>query len=120
MRVLLADDQSRVRFALAVLLRHYPNAEVVGEAVDGAALLDQVRATCPDVVLLGWELPGLDEVGGLPMLRQAHPGLVIIGLSGRPEAARHARAAGVDDFVSKVDPPDRLIAAIDRCCPPTV
>lgn len=118
MRVLLADDQSRVRFALAVLLRRYPGADVVGEAADGAALLDQVRVVSPDVVLLGWELPGLTEAGGVAALRQAHPGLVIIGLSGRPEAARAAFTAGVDEFVSKVDPPDRLIAAIDRCCPP--
>jgi DNA-binding NarL/FixJ family response regulator len=117
MRVLVADSQSRVRFALGVLLRRYPEAEVVGEAVDAVALLDQVRGACPDVVLLGWELPGLAEAGGLAALRQAHPSVAVIGLSARPEAGRAALEAGVDAFVSKVDPPEKLIAAIDRCCP---
>jgi CheY-like chemotaxis protein len=42
----------------------------------------------------------------------------VIALSGRPEARQAALEAGVDDFVSKVDPPNRLLAAIERCCRP--
>jgi DNA-binding NarL/FixJ family response regulator len=40
----------------------------------------------------------------------------VIALSGRPEARQAALAAGANDFVSKSDPPDRLLAAIDGCC----
>ncbi len=64
MRILLADDQTRVRFALRVLLERQPGLAVVGEATNSRDLLDQINATRPDTVLLDWELPGLAPVQG--------------------------------------------------------
>jgi DNA-binding NarL/FixJ family response regulator len=115
MHVLLADDQPSVRFALRVLLEQQPAMDIAGEALDAVDLLTQVRARHPDLVLLGWELPGLQSRGTIPALRQAQPGLFIIALSGHFEARRAALAAGVDAFVSKGDPPDKLLAAIAVC-----
>jgi DNA-binding NarL/FixJ family response regulator len=112
MRVLLADDQAKVRSALRLLLEHEPGIRILGEAVDATGLLDWVTATRPDVVLLDWELPGSRVDGLLPALRKLCPGLSVIALSGRPEAREAALAAGVDVFVSKGDPPERLLAAI--------
>jgi DNA-binding NarL/FixJ family response regulator len=113
MRILIADDQPRVRFALRVLLERQPGFEVVGEAVDAEDLLAQVRAACPDLVLLGWELPGLAGVNSLAALRKLCPDLPVVALSGRLEARRTALAAGADTFASKADPPERLLTAID-------
>lgn len=73
MRILLADDQPRVRFALRVLLERRPGFEVAGEAVNAEGLLAQMETTCPDLVLLGWELPGLAAVGSLSALRRIYP-----------------------------------------------
>jgi len=115
MRILLADDQPRVRFALRVLLERQPGLEVVGAALDADDLLAQAEATCPDLVLLGWELPGLIAVDSLSALRRICPDLFVIALSGRPEARRAALVAGANTFVSKTDPPERLLAAIDNC-----
>jgi len=115
MRILLADDQPRVRFALRVLLEQQPGFEVVGKAADAEDLLAQAQATYPDLVLLGWELPGLAATDSLSALRGICAHLVVIALSGRPEARRAALAAGADAFVSKADPPERLLAAIDDC-----
>ena len=116
MHVLLADDQPRVRFALRVLLERQAGLEMVGEAVDAEGLLAQTEATHPDLVLLGWELPGLAAVGWLSALREIHPDLYVIALSGRPGARRAALAAGADAFISKTDPPERLLAAIEQWC----
>jgi DNA-binding NarL/FixJ family response regulator len=114
MRILLADDQPKVRFALRVLLERQPGLKVVGEAVNAKDLLAQAEATHPDLVLLGWELPGLAMAGSLSVLRQVCPDLLVIALSGRPEARRAALGAGADVFVSKTDPPARLLAAVNR------
>jgi DNA-binding NarL/FixJ family response regulator len=115
MRILLADNQPKVRFALRVLLEHRPGLELAGEAASAEDLLAQVEALYPDLVLLSWELPGLAALGSLPALRRACPGISIVALSGRPEARQAALAAGADAFVSKSEPPERLLAAINVC-----
>jgi DNA-binding NarL/FixJ family response regulator len=112
MRILLADSQPKVRFALRVLLEHHPGVELAGETANAEDLLAQVEALYPDLVLLSWELPGLVAVGSLPALRRACPGIRIVALSGRPEARQAALAAGADAFVSKSEPPEQLLAAI--------
>jgi len=61
MQILLADNQPKVRFGLRVLLERQPGLKVVGEAADAEELLAQMEAACPDLVLLGWGLPGLAE-----------------------------------------------------------
>lgn len=115
MRILLADDQPQVRFALRVLLERQPGLTVVGEAADAETLLSQAGAVCPDLVLLGWELPGPAMNGLLLALRETCPKVLVIALSGRLEAHQAALSAGADAFVSKSDPPERLLAAIAGC-----
>lgn len=115
-RVLVADDQLKVRSALRLLLEQQPAISVVGEAVDATGLLDWLRVICPDVVLLDWELPGFEAEALLPTLRALCPHLKIIALSSRPEMRRTALYAGADAFVSKGDPPETVLAAIDNCC----
>jgi len=112
MRVLVADDQQRVRSALHLLLDQEPDLNVVGEAGEAHSLLAQLQAARPDLVLLDWSLPGLPAIGSLPALRLACPHLLVIVLSGNPEASREALAAGADAFVSKVEPPERLLDAV--------
>ncbi len=141
MQVLLADNQPKVRLGLRVLLERQPGLKVVGEATNAEELLARMEADRPDLVLLGWELPGLAKVdpsasrrgesvactepsrseqsgqGLLSALRRVSPNLRVIALSVRSEARRVALAAGADAFVSKCDPPERLLAAIEDCVP---
>jgi DNA-binding NarL/FixJ family response regulator len=112
MRVMLADNQPKVRFALRVLLERQPGLEVVGEVVDAENLMVRLDVVRPDVVLLGWELPGLTTDDLLSALRRTCSELRVIVLSARPEARQAALAAGADAFVSKTDPPERLLAAL--------
>lgn len=113
MRILVADDQPRVKYAMRVLLETQPGVQVVGEAMDVQGLLAETKANRPDLVLLDWELPGLATVDSLSALRQACPGLRVVALSGRPEARQAALLAGVDAFISKMEPPDRLLALVN-------
>jgi DNA-binding NarL/FixJ family response regulator len=116
MRILLADSQAKVRFALRVLLERQAGVEVVGEAASAEELLVCAAASCPDLVLLDWTVAGAVGVGLLRALRANCPGVEVIVLSGRPEARGAALAAGADGFVSKGNPPEHLLAAITRCC----
>lgn len=123
MRVLIADDQPQVRSALQLLLKQEPGVAVVGEAENVEEALELAAVRRPDLVLLDWELPGRQAAGLpkktkpglLPALRARCPHMKIVALSGRPEARQAALAAGADVFVSKGDPPERLLAAVDIC-----
>ena len=112
MRVLLADDQSHIRSALQLLLKYEPAVYVVGEASDAKSLLAQLRAIHPDAILLDWELPGLIAIDTLTALREDCPHLSVIALSGQPEARQEALDSGADAFVSKIEPPEQLLAVL--------
>jgi DNA-binding NarL/FixJ family response regulator len=112
MRILLADNQPKVRFALRTLLERKLGFEVVGEVIDTAELWQQVEEACPDLLLLDWELPGLKVRDVLSRLHAVCPNLRVIALSGRSERRQVALQAGVDAFVCKCDSPDRLLRAI--------
>ena len=85
---------------------------MVGEVHEAGQLLARVADHCPDVVLLGWELPGARDGDLLAALRSACPDLCVVALSGRADARQAALDAGADAFVSKVAPPERLLSAI--------
>lgn len=120
MRIFLADDQAKVRSALRLLLEHEPGLRVVGETDKVEGLLAQLKAVKPDLILLDWELPDPSVAYALPdpgrnilsVLRSYCPHLQIIVLSGRPEARQAALTAGTDAFVSKGDPPERLLTTL--------
>ena len=115
MRILVADDEPNVRYALRSLMDERPEYRIVAEAVDAEKLLAQTEAACPDLVLLDWELAGLAADDMRVTLRKLCPDLWIIVLSGRPEERVAALAAGADAFVSKMDYPEQLLAVIDDC-----
>ena len=112
MRILLADHESNVRYGLRVLLEERPEFEVVGEATDAEDLLAQIEAVCPDLVLLSWGLPGFAGTDLLPALWSVCDDLYVIVLSGRPEARQAILDAGANAFISKIESPEQLLAAI--------
>ena len=118
-RVLIADSRVHARSAMRLLLAQEPNVVVVGEAADVDAAISAIAACRPDVVLLDWELTrqrtGRNGDAALDDLRVASPESLVIALSGLPEARREALAAGADAFVSKGDPPEKLLAAVGSC-----
>ncbi len=111
-RVLLADDERCVRSALRFLLWQETGMTVVGEAETANQVLTMTQEVHPDLVLLDWELPDLEGLTTLAQLREHHPLLGVIVLSGRPESRQAALDAGADDFVSKGDPPECLRTAL--------
>jgi DNA-binding NarL/FixJ family response regulator len=128
-RILLADDQAELRSALRLLLEEKGVGRVTGEAADAAGLLSLLggsrgggqlvpRGAEPDgqaiqVVLLDWELPGLPPEELLNRLRRAVPYAVVLALSSQPEAEAAALEAGADGFVSKGQPPERLLEVLE-------
>ena len=108
-RILVADNDARVRSALRHLLKQEPGQLVIRDSADLGGLAAQVREFQPDLVLLDWELPGRPAAALLFALHglERHPQVIV--LSSRAEAEREALAMGADGFVSKGEPPERLL-----------
>ena len=115
MRITLADERRKVRFALRALLQRQIDMEVVGEAVTAQELIALVEQDVPDLILVDCELPGMELPDLVQALRTTCPATMIIALSGRVDARHRAQKAGVDIFVSKGEPPERLLSAIEGC-----
>ena len=112
MRVLIADEKKKIRFALRLLLEREPELSVVGEAEDVEGLMTQIETCHPDMVLLDWELPNTNRESALYSVRKVYPDVAVIVLSGRPEVQKAALAAGADAFISKGDPPEQLLVEV--------
>ena len=112
-RVLIADLNRNVRWALRTAINEQPHMVVVGECLQADTLPNQVEMQHPDLLLLDWDLPGLD-VSQLPALSATGDRLWVIVLGVQPEAEKIAMAAGADAFLSKADPPERLLAALQQ------
>jgi DNA-binding NarL/FixJ family response regulator len=111
-RVLLADDDPKVRSALRLLLENQPDTAIVGECSSAVGLLEQVSLSEASVVLLDWDLPDLHSSGVIGRLRADHPACSLVVLSCRPEQRAEAVRAGIGRFVCKGDPPESLLAAL--------
>jgi two-component system response regulator DesR len=112
MRILLADNQADVRSALKFLLEQDKAHEIVAEVVHSSFLLDNLKVTSPDLILLDWQLPGDNLKDILARLREQAPGLAVIAMSGNPELSREALDAGAQRFISKLDLAETLLAVV--------
>src|SRR5262245_54838647 len=99
-RVLLAEDQSMVRGALAALLSLEPDIEVVAQVARGDEVVEAARTAAPDVALLDIEMPGADGLTAAAQLRAEVPAcrVLIVTTFGRSGYLRRAMAAGASGF----------------------
>ena len=113
MRILLAEHHPQVRRALQTLLKEEREYELVGQVADLKSLIEQAKLTQPDVVLLDWELPRCNE-GLMPSLRKIDCCPSLIVMSSQLENEEEALRVGADAFVSKGEPPQKLLDALEK------
>lgn len=80
-KVLLVDDQTLIRQGIRLLLEIEPDIQVVGQAANGRAALEQVEALHPDVVLMDVRMPEMDGVAATRTLSADHPEVKVIILT---------------------------------------
>ncbi|MEO6062281.1 MAG: response regulator [Thermoflexales bacterium] len=112
--VLIADDHPDVANALTALLLAQSDFVPLGTVATARDLLAAVDATHPEIVMVDWELPGLNPRQAVAALRQHGEGPQIVAMSAFLLAARAALAAGADVFISKTDPPESVLAILRR------
>lgn len=102
--VLIVDDHATFRSSARLLLES-EGFEVVGEAVDGEAALEDVAALGPDVVLLDVQLPDIDgfEVASRITDGTGSPAVILISSRDGEDFGPMIKASGARGFVTKAD-----------------
>src|SRR5689334_19240819 len=123
LRVLVADDHELMVAAVRLALCEAGDEfEIVATTTRGQQVLPLAARTDPDVVLLDLRMPGMDGLTCLELLRQRHPRIKTVVLSGvdEPSVIRSAFTRGAVAFIRKhVDPRD-LASAVRQAVDGTV
>jgi two-component system chemotaxis response regulator CheY len=105
-KVLVVDDEPYMRKVVRTMLMSIGMRNIY-EASDGPAGLTLIRILEPDVVILDWEMPGVDGPAFVRMVRSPDtfpcPDVPIIMLTGHGERSRGIEAVkiGVNEFLLK-------------------
>jgi DNA-binding response OmpR family regulator len=112
MRVLIISDDHRTQSAFQFALLWHPSVTDVEIVENDEDLETHLDAVCPDMVVLDWELHDNPGFSVLTALRSAscHPKIVVI--SSQLDVERSVLRAGADAFISKSEPPNRLLALL--------
>lgn len=113
-RVVLVDDHAVIRAGLAQLIATADDIEVVGQAADGAAAIEQARALKPDVVLMDLQMPGVDGVAATREIVAAGLGVDVLVLTSYSDNERilDALDAGAVGYLLKDADPDDVLTGI--------
>lgn len=115
-RILLADDHAIVRNGLKQIFAGYPDLQVVGEASNGAEILELVRNSQFDLLLLDMTMPGVSGADLIRRLRASQPAIQILVLSMHNESQVVSRAlkAGAAGYVTKDSDQEILVTAVRK------
>lgn len=108
--ILIVDDDPQFRRVIHLVLgaRGYE----VEDAADGEEALDAVTANFPDLILLDWQLPGMDGIQTCRELRLSSDVPVIMISGNRSTSKEAALDAGANDYLPKPFSVEDLLARI--------
>lgn len=115
-RVLLADDETLIRTALAQLLDLEADLRVVGQAGSGTEAVAMAAQVSPDIAVLDLQMPGWDGIEVTERLAKEVPtcGCVIVTSHGRSGYLKRALARGVRGFLPKTTSAETLAQVIRK------
>jgi DNA-binding NarL/FixJ family response regulator len=114
-RVLIVDDNTYVRELIHTFLKHAPEIEICGEAINGVEAIEVAKQLKPDVVLLDLAMPNMNGVQTAAILKKTIPGVTIIMFTMYSENIPKSAISsmGVDLVLSKTDGIAHLVESIN-------
>jgi DNA-binding NarL/FixJ family response regulator len=113
-RILIADDHAVVRQGLKLLINSQPDMTVVGEAANGAGVLQQAAAIKPDIVVMDLSMPGMNGLVATRALKEARPSVEVVALTRHDDETflKEVLRAGASGYVLKQSNPVEFLQAI--------
>ncbi|HPB95788.1 MAG TPA: response regulator transcription factor [Polyangiaceae bacterium] len=115
-RILVVDDHTMVRAGLCRLLDNEPDIQVVDQSGSGREAVQLCREHKPDVVVLDYSLPDLDDLETTRQIVALELGIrvLILTMYANEEYATRVIRAGASGFIVKVASTDELLTAIRK------
>ena len=117
MKIAIAEDNRQALDMLGNILESDKEIQVVGKAENGTDAYNMIVKTKPDIVFLDVVMPGMDGIETTRQIRQKiGPDVSVIVLTSYDytKIEEEAKAAGVDEFISKPLFRSRLTAALQN------
>jgi DNA-binding NarL/FixJ family response regulator len=113
-RVLLAEDHETVRQGLKLLINGQPDMEIVGEAGNGTAAVQQARELAPNVVVVDISMPEMNGLAATKAIVEAAPDTAVVVLTRYSDDAyvQALLRAGASGYVLKQSASGELLRAI--------
>jgi DNA-binding NarL/FixJ family response regulator len=115
-RILVADDHAVVRRGLSHIFAMSPDIVIAAEAVNGSDVLERLRTTPVEVLLMDISMPDTDAVDLVRRVRAEHPGVAVLVHSMHAETPIASRMlkAGAAGYITKDSEPEQLVGALRR------
>jgi DNA-binding NarL/FixJ family response regulator len=113
-KIIIADDHPVIRSGLRALLSSQSDFEIVAEAGNGEEAANSAFTLTPDLVLMDMQMPILDGLGAIKLIRKKMPKANILVLTTYETDADilPALEAGAIGYLLKDTPPEQLFQAI--------
>lgn len=114
-RIMIADDHAMLRQGLRTLLEQ-ANHQVTPDATNGEEACSLVEKNKPDMLILDLDMPGIGGLEALKRILTRKPQMRILVFSMHDDCIYATRAiqAGARGYVTKTDPPETVLEAIEK------
>ena len=115
-RIGIFEDNENVRNSLVTLLSNEEAYEVSGAHPDVSNVANFIRQENPQVVILDIDMPGMDGISAIPLIKEINPEISIVMYTQFEDDEKLFKSlcAGADGYVLKKTSPMHLLAAIEE------
>ncbi|WP_026976441.1 response regulator transcription factor [Flavobacterium tegetincola] len=113
-RIIIAEDHQALIDGIKLSLEFEDDIQVIGEAIDGAALIELVRLKQPDVVITDIRMPKCDGITATKIIKAEFPHIQVVGFSmfDQPQAMAQMKDAGASGYIMKNSSLKKVVEAI--------
>lgn len=115
-RVFIYDDSNERRDSLKALLMLNDELKFVGEAMNCKNVLSEIENLYPDVVLMDINMPEVDGIEGLKLIKTNHPEVKVLMQTAFDDSDKIFTCIknGASGYILKNDKPQRILQAIEE------